>query len=79
MLYQDYNASIRDIFKQVEGVSQHGLEQLYDEGVREEKDHTPKPSSTRARLAGGVFKLGRPISQFELRKSAKSRRSRKRH
>ena len=37
MLYQDYNASIRDIFKQVEGVSQHGLEQLYDEDVREGK------------------------------------------
>ena len=37
MLYQDYNASIRDIFKQVEGVSQHGLEQLYDEGVKEGK------------------------------------------
>ena len=37
MLYQDYNASIRDIFKQVEGVSQHGLEQLYDEGVTEGK------------------------------------------
>lgn len=37
MLYQDYNASIRDIFKQVEGVSQHGLEQLYDEDVKEGK------------------------------------------
>jgi type IV pilus assembly protein PilB len=37
MLYQDYNASIRDIFKQVEGVSQHGLEQLYDEDVTEGK------------------------------------------
>ena len=37
MLYQDYNASIRDIFKQVEGVSQHGLEQLYDDDVREGK------------------------------------------
>jgi type IV pilus assembly protein PilB len=37
MLYLDYNASIRDIFKQVEGVSQHGLEQLYDDDVREGK------------------------------------------
>ena len=37
MLYQDYNASIRDIFRQVEGVSQHGLEQLYDDDVREGK------------------------------------------
>ena len=37
MLYQDYNASIRDIFKQVEEVSQHGLEQLYDEDIREGK------------------------------------------
>ena len=39
MLYQDYNASIRDIFKQVEGVSQHGLEQLYDEDAREGRSY----------------------------------------
>ena len=37
MLFQDYNATIRDIFKQVEGVSQHGLEELYDEEAREGK------------------------------------------
>ena len=33
MLFVDYNSSIRDIFKQVEGVSQHGLEELFDEEV----------------------------------------------
>ena len=55
MLYQDYNASIRDIFKQVEGVSQHGLEQLYDDGVREEKDPMPKPLSTRGSPRGRTF------------------------
>ena len=33
MLYQDYNSTIRDIFRQVEGVSQHGLEELFDEEV----------------------------------------------
>tara|TARA_B100000242_G_scaffold200530_1_gene145099 strand:+ start:565 stop:2259 length:1695 start_codon:yes stop_codon:yes gene_type:complete len=34
MLYSDYNSSIRDIFKQVEGVSQDGLEALFDDEVR---------------------------------------------
>ena len=33
MLFVDYNSSIRDIFKQVEGVSQHGLEELFDDEV----------------------------------------------
>jgi len=33
MLFLDYNSSIRDIFKQVEGVSQHGLDELFDEEV----------------------------------------------
>ena len=33
MLFVDYNSSIRDIFKQVEGVSQHGLEELFGEDV----------------------------------------------
>jgi type IV pilus assembly protein PilB len=33
MLFIDYNSSIRDIFKQVEGVSQHGLEELFDDEV----------------------------------------------
>lgn len=35
MLYQDYNSTIRDIFRQVEGVSQHGLEELYDKDIEE--------------------------------------------
>ena len=35
MLYLDYNSTIRDIFKQVEGVSQHGLDELFDDEVRE--------------------------------------------
>ena len=34
MLYSDYNSSIRDIFKQVEGISQQGLDDLFDEDVR---------------------------------------------
>ena len=34
MLYADYNSSVRDIFKQVEGVSQHGLDELFDEDVK---------------------------------------------
>ena len=33
MFFVDYNSSIRDIFKQVEGVSQHGLEELFDDEV----------------------------------------------
>ena len=33
MLFVDYNSSIRDIFKQVEGVSQHGLEELFNDEV----------------------------------------------
>jgi type IV pilus assembly protein PilB len=33
MLFLDYNSSIRDIFKQVEGVSQHGLDELFDDEV----------------------------------------------
>ena len=37
MLYLDYNSTIRDIFAQVDGVSQHGLEELYDQEVKEGK------------------------------------------
>ena len=37
MLYIDYNSTIRDIFKQVEGISQHGLDELYCEEVKEGK------------------------------------------
>ena len=33
MLFVDYNSSIRDIFKQVDGISQHGLEELFNEDV----------------------------------------------
>ena len=35
MLYLDYNSTIRDIFRQVEGVSQHGLDELYNDQVRD--------------------------------------------
>ena len=34
MLYQDYNSTIRDIFRDVEGVSQHGLDELYTDEVK---------------------------------------------
>ena len=37
MLYLDYNSTIRDIFNQVEEISQHGLEELYDQEVTEGK------------------------------------------
>ena len=37
MLYLDYNSTIRDIFKDVEGISQHGLDELYSEEVKEGK------------------------------------------
>ena len=37
MLYLDYNSTIRDIFTQVEGVSQHGLGELFDDEVKEGK------------------------------------------
>ena len=33
MLFVDYNSSIRDIFKQVEGISQHGLDELFNDEV----------------------------------------------
>ena len=79
MLYQDYNASIRDIFKQVEGVSQHGLEQLYDEGVKEGKDPMPKPSSTRDSHLAKTFSAWSPNFSDTNCKSAKSRKSRERH
>ncbi len=35
MLYLDYNSTIREIFKQVEEISQHGLDELYDDEVIE--------------------------------------------
>ena len=34
MLYQDYNSTIRDIFRDVEGISQHGLDELYTDEVK---------------------------------------------
>ena len=37
MLYLDYNSTIRDIFNQVEGISQHGLDELFDSDVKEGK------------------------------------------
>lgn len=37
MLYIDYNSTIRDIFRDVEGISQHGLDELYDDQVKEGK------------------------------------------
>jgi type IV pilus assembly protein PilB len=33
MLYLDNNAEIRDLFREVEGVSQHGLDELYDQDI----------------------------------------------
>ena len=37
MLYIDYNSTLRDIFNQVEGISQHGLDELYNQEVKEGK------------------------------------------
>jgi type IV pilus assembly protein PilB len=36
-MYIDHNSIIREIFSQVEGVSQHGLDELFDEDVRDGK------------------------------------------
>ena len=35
MLYLDYNATIRDMFNQVAEISQHGLDELYDDDVKD--------------------------------------------
>jgi type IV pilus assembly protein PilB len=35
MLYSDYNSTIRDIFNQVEEISHHGLEELFDDDVKD--------------------------------------------
>ncbi len=35
MLFVDYNSTIRDLFREVEGVSQHGIEELFDQDVVE--------------------------------------------
>ena len=35
MLFVDYNSTIRDLFRDVEGVSQHGIEELFDQDVVE--------------------------------------------
>ena len=37
MLYLDNNAEIRDLFREVDGVSQHGLDELFDQDVVEGK------------------------------------------
>jgi len=37
MLYQDNNAEIRDLFREVEGVSQHGLDELFEQSISESK------------------------------------------
>ena len=34
-MYTDYNLIIRELFSQVEGVSQHGLDELFDDDVRQ--------------------------------------------
>ena len=33
MLFVDNNSEIRDLFREVEGVSQHGLDELFDQDV----------------------------------------------
>lgn len=37
MLYLDNNAELRDLFREVEGVSQHGLDELFDQDIIEGK------------------------------------------
>ena len=37
MLYLDNNAELRDLFREVDGVSQHGLDELFDQDVIEGK------------------------------------------
>ena len=77
MLYQDYNASIRDIFKQVEGVSQHGLEQLYDEGVKSGKKILCPSHRRRGTRLAKIFSAWSPNFSDTNCKSAKSRKSRR--
>jgi type IV pilus assembly protein PilB len=62
MLYQDYNSTIRDIFKDVEGISQHGLDELYSDEVKEGK-HSYAEAIVSAGLATNedIFSL---IAQF---------------
>ncbi len=36
-MYIDHNSTIREIFSQVEGVSQHGLDELFDDDIRDGK------------------------------------------
>ena len=62
MLYLDYNSTIRDIFNQVEEISQHGLEELYDQEVTE-----GKRSYAEAIIAAGLVSkedLVNLVSQF---------------
>ena len=37
MLYLDNNAELLDLFREVDGVSQHGLDELFDQDVIEGK------------------------------------------
>ena len=62
MLYQDYNSTIRDIFRDVEGISQHGLDELYSDEVKEGK-HSYAEAIVSAGLASNedIFSL---VSQF---------------
>ena len=62
MLYLDYNSTIRDIFNQVEGISQHGLDELFDSDVKE-----GKRSYTEAIINAGLVSrddLFNLVSQF---------------
>jgi type IV pilus assembly protein PilB len=71
MLYQDYNSTIRDIFKDVEGVSQHGLDELYNEEVKEGK-HSYAEAIVAAGLATteDIFSLVAQFLGYELQVGA---------
>ncbi|MEK9773228.1 MAG: GspE/PulE family protein [Opitutae bacterium] len=62
MLYLDNNSEIRDLFREVEGVSQHGLDELFDQDVLD-----GKRSFAEAIIQAGIIQredLFSLISQF---------------
>ena len=67
MLYIDYNSTIRDIFSQVKGVSQHGLDELFDEDVREgRKSYAESIIATGLASKEDIFSLVSEFLGYEL-------------
>ena len=57
-MYIDHNSTVREIFSQVEGVSQHGLDELFDEDVRAgQKSYAEEIVRAGIASRGDVFSL----------------------